>query len=377
MKTILFFMGLAFTLLFSCKSTPDNPITELEQVEIFSPMLVDTSMNIDYVAEIQAIQKVEIRSHVKGYLEKILVDEGKDVRKGQVLFTINNLEAKENVNKSFAVLQSAEVELKSAELEAINIKKLVDKNIYSGTEYEVVKNKIALMKAKLSEAKSNLESTKIALNYSTIKAPFDGTVNRIPNKIGSQIEDGTLLTTITQNKEVFAYFNVSEKDYLDMAAMPKGNETSKHVKLTTANGDLHPFDGIIETNETEIAEGTGTIAYRARFNNPARILVHGSTGKVSLLKPLRNAMLIPQKSTFEIQDRTYVYKVGNDGKLKTQAIKIANRLSYYFIIEDGLSFEDQIVYEGIQNLKEGLKVKSSKISGQKLRADFMNTQVIE
>lgn len=358
----------------SCKTEPETQAVELEEVQTYNPVVIDTALNIDYVAEIQAVQKVEIRSHIKGYLEKVLVDEGKFVRKGQTLFTINNLEAKEELNKAVAMARSAEVEVKSAELEAINKKSLVDKKILSETEYQAATNKIELMKARLSEAKSNVESARIALNYCSIKAPFDGTVNRIPNKIGSQIEDGTLLTTITQNNEVFAYFNVSEKDYLDMVSLPKGDETSKHIKLTLANGMQYPLEGFIETNEAEIEEGTGTLAYRARFRNPEKILIHGSTGKVTLMKPVRNAMLIPQKSTFEIQDRTYVYVMEANGKLKTRPVTIANALTYYFIVEDGLAINDEVVYEGIQNLKEGMEVKATKIGKETLEADFLSSQ---
>lgn len=359
----------------SCKTEPDTQVVELEEVQIYNPIVIDTALNIDYVAEIQAVQKVEIRSHIKGYLEKVLVDEGKFVRKGQTLFTINNLEAKEGLNKAVAMAKSAEVEVKSAELEAINKKSLVDKKILSETEYQAATNKIELMKARLSEARSNVESARIALNYCSIKAPFDGTVNRIPNKIGSQIDDGTLLTTLTQNNEVFAYFNVSEKDYLDMVSLPKGDETSRLIKLTLANGVQYPLEGLIETNEAEIEDGTGTLAYRARFRNPERILIHGSTGKVTLMKPVRNAMLIPQKSTFEIQDRTYVYIVGKDNKLQIKPITVTNALTYYFIIEEGLSINDQVVYEGIQNLKEGVEVKATKIGKETLKEDFLSSQV--
>lgn len=374
MKNLVLLTGLLTASLLSCKSEPVIEETQPEVVQVFQPMVVDTTLSVDYVAEIQAVQKVEIRSHIRGYLEKILVDEGKFVRKGQTLFTINNLEAKEGLNKAIAMARSAEVEVKSAELEAINKKSLVDKKILSETEFQAATNKIELMKARLSEAKSNVESARIALNYCSIKAPFDGTVNRIPNKIGSQIDDGTLLTTITQNNEVFAYFNVSEKDYLDMVSLPKGDETSKHIKLTLANGVQYPLEGFIETNEAEIEEGTGTLAYRARFRNPEKILIHGSTGKVTLNKPIRNAMLIPQKSTFEIQDRTYVYVMDANGKLKTRPVAVANALTYYFIIESGLSTTDKIVYEGIQNLKDGMEVKATTIGDAKLKADFLSLQ---
>lgn len=375
MKSIIILTCLSLSIFLACNKAPKEIEAELREVKYLEPIVLDTAITIDYVAEIQAIQKVELRSHIKGYLDKILIDEGKLVRKGQVLFTINNLEAKESLNKALAVAKSAEVEVKTAELEAVNKKKLVDKNIISEIELEAARNKIDLMKARLLEARSNVESARIALNYCSIKAPFDGIVNRIPNKIGSQIEDGTLLTTITQSREVFAYFNVSEKDYLDMVTMPKDNETSKHVKLTLANGMLYEHEGIIETNEAEIQEGSGTLAFRARFINPKKMLIHGATGKVSLTKPIRKAMLVPQKSTFEIQDRTYVYVLHSDGSLKTRAIKISNSLTNYFIVEEGLTVNDKVIFEGIQTLKEGMKVKASALTNEELKADLNNEEV--
>lgn len=346
------------SLLLSCSDKDKQDKQVAESFPVTSPIMIDTTLHTDYVAEIHAIQNVEIRARVKGYLGKIFIDEGKYVKKGQVLFSINNSELKENVVKAGAILRSTVTELKAAEIEFNNTKRLVDKNIVSNTELEVAKNKIDMMKAKIEEAQSNENYSKIQLTYTLINAPFNGIVNRIPNKIGSLIEDGTLLTNISNNGEVFAYFDVSEKEYLDyISNFKEKSQQSNIVTLILANGEEHPFKGRVETTEGEIDPNTGNIAFRARFDNPEKILKHGGSGKVRLLKKYKNALIIPQKATFEIQDRMYVYVINNKNQVKSKAIISTHRLPHFYIVDSGLNKDDRIIYEGIQNVKEGMIVK--------------------
>ena len=354
----LLLIFLMVSLLLSCSDKDKQDKQVAESFPVTSPIMIDTTLHTDYVAEIHAIQNVEIRARVKGYLGKIFIDEGKYVKKGQVLFSINNSELKENVVKAGAILRSTVTELKAAEIEFNNTKRLVDKNIVSNTELEVAKNKIDMMKAKIEEAQSNENYSKIQLTYTLINAPFNGIVNRIPNKIGSLIEDGTLLTNISNNGEVFAYFDVSEKEYLDyISNFKEKSQQSNIVTLILANGEEHPFKGRVETTEGEIDPNTGNIAFRARFDNPEKILKHGGSGKVRLLKKYKNALIIPQKATFEIQDRMYVYVINNKNQVKSKAIISTHRLPHFYIVDSGLNKDDRIIYEGIQNVKEGMIVK--------------------
>ncbi|MCU0467476.1 MAG: efflux RND transporter periplasmic adaptor subunit [Arcicella sp.] len=342
----------------SCSDKNKEEKQIVETFPVTSPIKIDTTLHTDYVAEINAIQNVEIRARVKGYLDKIYIDEGKYVKQGQILFTINNPELREHVVKAGAILKSTITELKSAEIELTNTKRLVEKNVVSGTELEAAKNKVEMMKAKVEEAQADESFSKIQLTYTQIKAPFNGIVNRIPNKIGSLIEDGTLLTTISNNGEVFAYFDVSEKEYLSYTSnFKEKTQHSNEVTLILANGAEHPFKGRVETTEGEIDPSTGNIAFRARFNNPEKILKHGASGKVRLLKQYRNALIIPQKATFEVQDRMYVYVIDNKNRVKTKAISSKYRMTHYYIVDAGLSEDDKIIYEGIQNVKDGMIVK--------------------
>jgi RND family efflux transporter MFP subunit len=341
----------------SCASKESTKTAEKESYPVTSPIVIDTTLYTDYVAEINAVQNVEIRARVKGYLDKIFIDEGKYVKQGQVLFSIHNPGLNEDVSKAKAVLRSAVAEVKAAELDLKNVKQLVEKNVVSNTELELAKNKVEIAKAKVEEAQANEMHSQIQLAYTQIRAPFSGIVNRIPNKIGSLIEEGTLLTNISQNDHVFAYFDVSEKEYLNyISGLKDAGEQSKNVTLILANGEEHPFKGRIETTEGEIEQSTGNIAFRARFDNPEKVLKHGASGKIRLLKKYRDAMIIPQKATFEIQDKMYVYVIGKNNKVKSQAVTSNNRMPHFYIIESGLNPDDRIIYEGIQNIKDGMEV---------------------
>ncbi len=342
----------------SCTNEETKQKQVAENYPVTSPIKIDTTLSTDYVAEINAVQNVEIRARIKGYLDKILIDEGKYVKQGQLLFTIYNPELNEEIAKASAILKSTITEEKAAEIELSNVKRLVEKNVVSTTELRAAENKVEMMKAKVEEAKAHESYTKIQLTYTQIKAPFSGIVNRIPNKIGSLIEDGTLLTNLSNNGEMFAYFDVSEKEYLNyMTNFRENAQNSSNVTLILANGEEHPFKGKIETTEGEIDQSTGNIAFRARFNNPEKILKHGASGKVRLLKNYKNALIIPQKATFEIQDRMYVYVLDNKNQVKTKAITSKHRMPHYYIVESGLDEGDKIIYEGIQNIKDGMTVK--------------------
>jgi RND family efflux transporter MFP subunit len=351
----------------SCADSQSKQTNVTEQYPVTSPIVIDTTLSTDYVAEINAVQNVEIRARVKGYLDKIYIDEGKYVAQGQLLFTINNPELGEHVAKATAVLKSTIAELKATELDLGNVKRLVEKNVVSTTELEAAKNKVEMMKAKIEEAQANESFAKIQLSYAQIRAPFSGIVNRIPNKIGSLIEDGTLLTTISKNDEVFAYFDVSEKEYLNFVSnFKENNNLSRTVTLILANGEEHKDKGVIETTEAEIEQGTGNIAFRARFKNPEKLLKHGASGKVRLLKKYHNALIIPQKATFEIQDRMYVYVLDNQNKVKSRAIKAKFRMPHFYIVDEGLSKSDRILYEGLQDVKDGMAVKPEFVAMQRI-----------
>lgn len=339
-------------LLISCS---DKTIKNEEQTYlVVNPIVQDTTYERDYAATINSFQNVEIRSKVKGFVEDIYLDEGQKVKKGQILFKLNSKEYEQHVHKAEAAIQSTLAELRASEIEVENTKKLFDKNIVSKSELDLITTKVNINKAKVNEARVAKEQAILHVEFTKIKAPFDGIINRIPNKKGSLIDEGTLLTSISNNESVYAYFSVSEIDYLDYVQSKSKNNT---VTLSLANNSIYPYKGTIETTETEFNKETGNIAFRAKFPNPERLLKEGGTGKVLVKKLYKNAIIIPQKSTFEVQGNIYVYLVDKNNTVYSKKINPINRLSNYFVLDKDLTKEDKIIYEGIQSIKTGDKVK--------------------
>jgi RND family efflux transporter MFP subunit len=353
MKKALMLLGIVAVLFSACSSDKENKTKE--KYPVMAPIVMDTIIINEYVADIHSLQNIEIRARVKGYVESINVDEGKPVKEGQVLFTINNLHYKEELLKAKALVKSAIAEAKSAELEVKNVQILADKSVVSKTELEMAQSKQEAANAKVDEAKSNESTAELNLSLTQIKAPFEGVVNRIPYKVGSLIDEGTLLTTLSNNKEVFAYFNVSEREYLEINSQ-NNSDNKNEVALILANNQPYSIKGKIETVEGEFDRSTGNIAFRARFDNPNGILKHGSSGKIQLRKELKDVLIIPQKSTVEIQEKNYVFFLGKDNVVQMKSFIPLYRLSNFYVVGSGLSATDKIIYEGIQLIKEGDKV---------------------
>jgi membrane fusion protein (multidrug efflux system) len=294
------------------------------------------------------------------------VDEGQSVKAGQLLFKINDEEYVAEVAKSKASVNSAIAEEQAMQLEAERVSILVEKNVVSQTELRLAKAKMDMAKAKVEEAKSHLSLANIRNANTNIRAPFDGVVDRLPFKIGSLINEGHLLTTLFDSKFVYAYFRVSEKEYLEYIKSHPDDRRSNTVDLIQADGNKHQQVGRIETLEGEFDTSTGTIAFRAKFPNPQLILKHGSSGKVRLSNNIENALMIPQKATFEIQDKTYVFLVDADNKLKVKGFVPRARLSHFYIVESGLQEGDRLIYEGIKDARDGMLIKPSNISSDRL-----------
>lgn len=325
----------------------------------------DVSIPQEYICEINAVQFVEIRARVQGYLEEIYIDEGQFVKKGQPLFRLSANEYKEMVTKAEANLRRAIAEAKTKTLETDRIKLMVDKNVISPTELEVATAQKEAAESGISEAQSTLENAKINLGYTFIRAPFDGIVDRIPFKKGSLINTGSLLTSLSNIDEVYAYFKVSETEYLQFIANDHSPTSIKKVKqpvtLELADGSQYANEGFIETMEGDFDRSTGSIAFRARFKNPTKILKHGSSGKILMTKKLHNALLVPQKSAFTIQDKYFVYVLDKDNKARSKNFSTVERYKDYFIA-NGLKSGDRIVIEGIQQLRDGMTIKPEKAS---------------
>ncbi len=355
MKQYLFLFFI-IAVIVSCNSnagtTEKEDIQELPVIEVTAR---DTVLHQDYVASIEAIKNVEIRARVQGFLSKIFVDEGQEVKKGQLLFQIDPNEFEIEVSKARANVSNAIAEAKTAEVEMSRVKVLLSKNIVAPSELEMTEAKLTAAKAKVEEAQSEQRNAETRLSYTLIRSPFDGMIDRIPLKAGSLVDAGSLLTTISDTRDVYAYFTVSESEYLRYRKEAANSRNNK-VNLVLADGEPYKDSGVIETVDGEFDEATGSIAFRAKFPNGEKLLRHGASGKIRLTVPADKVLLIPQKCVFEIQDKNYVFLVTPDNTVKMKGIIPQARLSDAYLIKEGLEIGDKIVYEGVQNIKEGVKI---------------------
>ncbi|GEO03101.1 hemolysin D [Adhaeribacter aerolatus] len=321
----------------------------------------DTTLLNEYVAQIQAVRHIDVRARVNGFLDAILVDEGQTVKKGQPLFRLSSAEHRAELARTKANLKTAIAEAKAAELEVARVQLMVDKKVISKSELEVAQVKLSAANARIDEARSAQDNAQTKLSYTNIKAPFSGVIDRIPFKTGSLISEGTLLTTLSDLKDVYAYFNVSEKEYLNyLKSVQQGTNTrSSVVDLVLADGKKYPLKGKIETVESVFEANTGSIAFRAKFPNPHKLLKHNSTGTVHLASDVNDVVMVPQKATFEVQDQNFVYVVDKENKVKTRNFKPKTRFSHFYIVDSGLKPGDNIVYEGVQEIRDGEVIKPS------------------
>ncbi|SDB99092.1 efflux RND transporter periplasmic adaptor subunit [Niabella drilacis] len=343
----------------ACKgnSQQHNPATTRgKEYPVLSVTPRDTLLSIPYVAHLQAGRNIEIHSRTEGLLDKIYIKEGQQVRKGQLLFKMNDSELRIELNKAAAAYKSAVADAKVAQVETERVQVLVDKKVITKTELDLVTAKYRALLAKADVALADKNAVQQRISYTNITAPFDGIVDRIPLKEGSLITTASLLTTISDISTVFAYFNISENEYFQTLLNGNNAQQITSISLVLPDGTSYPHNGVLESAESEIDERTGNIAYKARFGNPEKMLRHGASGKLLITRPLQNVILLPQKTVFEIQDKNYVFVVDQGNIARMKHIRVDQRLADYYVVSGGLSANDRIVYEGIQTIREGDRI---------------------
>jgi membrane fusion protein (multidrug efflux system) len=342
MKRLIILTGLAaFLCLASCHKEHEKH--EKTAFAVTNPVKKDTIITKDYVCQIHSIQHIELRAQERGYLEKIYVDEGQAVKKGQLLFRI--------MPKLYeAEMQRAKAEANFADIEYKNTKRLADKNV-------VAPNELAMAKAKLDKANAELMLARTHLAFTEIRAPFDGIIDRFHVRLGSLVDEGDLLTELSDNSKMWVYYNVPEAEYLDYQSKLKDTNGKMKVSLIMANNQMFGYQGVVETIEADFNNETGNIAFRATFPNPKGLLRHGETGNIQMTEPYKDALIIPQKATFEVLEKKYVYVLDKENHIRSREITIAAELPHIFIIKDGLSTGDKILLEGLRLVKEGEKIE--------------------
>lgn len=305
---------------------------------VSSPLKTDTQVTREFVCQIHSIQRIEVRALERGYLEETFVDEGQSVKAGQPMFQIMPRVYEAELNRARAEAETARIEYENTQL-------LAAKDVVSA-------NELALSKAKLAEAQAEVTLSETHRDLTAIKAPFSGITGLLEARRGSLLEEGELLTTLSDNSTMWVYFNVTEAEYLAFAATPKAREQAQ-VRLVLANHRVFEHAGTIETVEADFNNETGTIAFRAGFPNPKGLLRHGATGKVLMTRKLEGALLIPQKATFEVLDTKCVFVVDEHGVVHQRRITVTEEMPHLYVVSGGLKAGERILLEGLRKVQDG------------------------
>ncbi|MBJ6142245.1 efflux RND transporter periplasmic adaptor subunit [Hymenobacter sp. BT559] len=340
--------GVFFT---SCADKKEEK-EELLKLLVTSPLQKDTTITKEYVAQIHAYQHIDLRALEKGYLQKIFVDEGQTVRKGQPMFQITPLIYNADLQKSQAEASYVGIEYK-------NTKSLADSNIVS-------KNELALAKAKYDKAKADVSLARTHLQFTSISAPFTGIMDHFQARLGSLVDEGDLLTSLSDNSKMWVYYNVPEAEYLTYKEHAKAGDKAVNVELKMANNEVFPHPGKVQTIEADFNNETGNIAFRATFPNPDGLLRNGETGSVLMTVPLKHALIIPQKATFEVLEKKFVYVVDKNNVVHQKEVNIASEMPDLYIVKDGITPSDKILLEGIRKVKDGEKISYTYESPQQV-----------
>ena len=340
----------------SCKKEQPQQAKGLMTLNVQKVKKQDAVVYQQYSASLEGQQNVEIRPKVTGFIQKIYIDEGQVVKKGQLLFKLETATLSQDASAEKAKVNAAQVEVD-------RLFPLVERNIISNVQLETAK-------ANLAQAKSNYNSIIANINYANITSPVNGVVGSLPYKEGSLVS-GTIaepLTTVSDTKNMRAYFSMNEKQLLDFSRTFKGNTMQEKinniadVSLILVDNSKYEHPGKIETINGLINKRTGSTEFRAAFQNPEGILRSGGSGVVQIPFTEKNIVLVPQVAVFEMQGKKIVYVVGKDNKVESRVIDTKGTLDLDFIVSSGIEEGDLLVVEGVSKLTEGQEIIPNTVS---------------
>ncbi|MXO04716.1 efflux RND transporter periplasmic adaptor subunit [Flavobacterium sp. HBTb2-11-1] len=360
------------------KSAQAGGAPQIKEYKTVTLQPESATLNSDFPASIQGQQNIEIRPRVEGYIDKIFVDEGAVVKAGQPLFKISAPEYEQQVRTATASIKSAQAEVSSAKLAVNKVKPLVEKGIISKYDLESAQYTYESAMASLAQANAALVNAKVNLGYTTVTSPVNGVVGSIPFRLGSLVSSNTAepLTTVSSIGNVYAYFAMNEKVLLNFTKDAGGSLNQKiksmpEVSLVLSDGSTYDQKGKIETVNGLINTETGTVNFRARFPNPKGVIRSGSSTTVQIPNFVKDAIIIPQSATFELQDKMFAVVVGKDKKTRNANITVLdNSAGNYYVVTSGLKPGDEIVLEGVASLKEGTEIKAQNQSPETVYADL-------
>lgn len=322
-----------------------------------------TELQTSYPATIRGVQDVEIRPKISGFITKLCVKEGQVVKKGQLLFEIDNVTYQAAVRQAKAAVNSAQAQLSTSKLTYENNQKLFANNVIGTYELQSSRNAYENAQAALAQAKANYVSAKQNLDFCYVTSPANGVVGDLPYRVGALVSSSSAepLTTVSDINSMQVYFSMTEKDLLDMTKTAGGLHAAikdyPPVKLQLADGTVYGHDGRVAAVSGVIDQSTGSVSIRADFPNPEHLLKSGGSGSIVVPHASSSAIVVPQEAVVQVQDRYFVYIVGKDNKVKYSAVTVnPNNDGKNYIIESGLKAGDKIVVKGVTTLKDGMQI---------------------
>jgi membrane fusion protein (multidrug efflux system) len=349
---------------YSCKKNGQKGGDLVAEYAVTTLSSSNVELKSSYPAVIKGKQDIEIRPQVSGTITRLCVDEGSMVRKGQTLFLIDAVQYEEAVNVARATVNVAKANVTTAQLTAENKRELAKSNVIGSYDLQIAENSLLSSKAQLAQAKAQLVSAQKSLSYTRVISPSNGVVGSIPFRVGSLVSSSTTtpLTTVSDISEMYAYFSMTERQLLSLTA--NGDSPKEILKKMPAiqfkmiNGSIYNETGKVETMSGVIDQNTGSVSLRAKFPNKRQLLRSGSTGSVLIPYTMNNGIVIPQKATYEIQDKKFVYVVDSKSTVKSAPIEISPLDDgQNYVVTSGLKVGDKIVVEGIASLKDGMQIK--------------------
>lgn len=368
-------------ILMACNSHNEtgNSETNIAEYDVLETSTQTTTIYSKFPVNIQGQQQVEIRPMVEGYIEYIYVDEGAVVKKGQPLFRIKAPQYEQEVRSAQAEINIAQENVNIARTEVEKIRPLVNDNIISQYELQTAQNTLNAREAILVQAKTRLENARTNLGYTTIVSPVDGIIGLLPFKIGSLVGPTTpsSLTNIANVDNVYAYFSINEKKLLELSRTNSGSNPHEllknlpYVKLQLADGSSFNAEGKIETTSGFINPQSGAVNVRATFPNPHHIINSGSSGTVLIPQFLQNVILIPQRATYEVQNKKFAYVVNNEGVVQSKEIRVSMvNDGQSYVVENGLNIGDKVVLNGVGSLRNDTRIKVNIVSPETILKSY-------
>ena len=369
-KTALVLIGICGLVVAACKQGANTAPNEENLYETLTVSLSDRTLTTGYPAAISGVQTVEIRPQVSGMITDILIEEGESVRKGQVLFVIDQTPYKAAYEIAVANVKSAEAALSTAQLILDSNKKLYEQDVVSEFDLMTAQNDLIEAEARLTLCKAEEVNASNNLSYTEVRSPVNGVASMIPYRVGALVNSSISqpLVTVSDDSRVYAYFSMAENQMLDMiqqyGSLDNAIRQMPQVELVMSNGQTYEHTGKINAISGTISESTGAVSLRAVFDNRNHLLRNGGSGSIVIPSTVTDAIVIPQKSTYELQDRVFVYKVV-DGKASSTEIRVSPQNNgTEYIVTAGLEVGDVIVAEGAGLIKEGTPIRSKNMEGQ-------------